>query len=161
MGQISVICQKLQQLENQIKDITDVMGLKEHHASLMERVAYLEKDMGDSIEKHQRMLAEMHDKHNDAMSKHASIPERVAYLEKEVGDSADKHSAVLQELKAHGQFKQDLESHHGTVEQRLSYIEKEVGDSFDKHAKQMEEFKKAHQDHAKHIDDLRGQDLTV
>merc|ERR1719210_1377637 len=92
------------------------------HATMGERVDYLEKLMGESADKHATELealkaahAKLANDHNTRNSKlsdlmarekdareghHASVQERLIYLEKVVGDSADKHAAEIDALKA-------------------------------------------------------------
>lgn len=87
---------------------------KASHASVADRVQYLEKLLGDSVDAHSSELQALkaeHAKHADAVAKqardlqgqdvhHAAMRERMAYLEKLLGDSADKHAAELNSLKA-------------------------------------------------------------
>jgi len=102
---------------------------EEHHNTVMERIEYLEKLMGDSIEKHARELAaaharadsfhghvaqtieqvEQHKNDRDQFAEtHATMRERVEYLERLLGDSMDKHT---QELAAAHAKLDELHSH--------------------------------------------------
>jgi len=116
---------RLQSFERQNSSSTDVRrahsavaSLKttaeEKHASLQERVDYLERQLGDSIEKHARefqVLKDSHSRHGRDLDgikstsvKHASVEERLDYVEKALGDSADKHAAEL--AAAHSKLEQ-------------------------------------------------------
>merc|ERR1712050_486065 len=146
------------------------------HASVEERIKYLEKELGDSADKHAKALSTLEASHKklegglDALhghvnglgdtheKMHATVEERVKFLEKELGDSADKHLKQIRELEAlndghkkmgnrlddlHGHIKgmSDYVSskHHFSLEERVKYIEKEMGDSAEKHARALEE----------------------
>jgi len=83
--------------------------LESGHASMGERVGYLEKMLGDSVEKHAKELRDLKDSHSKHKSdldglrglhvKHATVDQRLDYIEKCIGDSADKQSEELAELK--------------------------------------------------------------
>mmetsp|Transcript_83133 Transcript_83133/g.211624 ORF Transcript_83133/g.211624 Transcript_83133/m.211624 type:complete len:270 (+) Transcript_83133:3-812(+) len=142
--------------------------LDEHHATVQERIKYLEKSLGDSADKHTKelkALAAAHDKHASDLSgiqavhaAHASLPERMDYMEKLLGDSADKHTLTLQALQdahakfqaSHGKTAKDLETmkvlqaHHATMGERVDYLEQTLGDSADKHAEEVAALKAAH-----------------
>ncbi|CAE7573833.1 unnamed protein product, partial [Symbiodinium sp. CCMP2456] len=83
-------------------------NLDAHHATLKERVDYLEGAIGDSADRHSRELESLktaHSRlHNDSKAKeahteahHANVGERLAFLEKAIGDSAEKHAQELAE----------------------------------------------------------------
>eukprot|EP00932_Pfiesteria_piscicida_P016979 SRR837773.3883.p2 GENE.SRR837773.3883~~SRR837773.3883.p2 ORF type:complete len:327 (-),score=171.65 SRR837773.3883:99-1040(-) len=143
------------------------------HATVEDRVRYLEQTLGDSVEKHARELqalktahAQHAQGHKDQLARHATLEERLDYIEKTLGDSADKHAAVLasqqaklehlhgkaQELeKNHAKHANELaahkdkhEQHRCSVEDRLAYIEKAVGESLDKHYREIDAVKGAH-----------------
>merc|ERR1712061_695994 len=101
---------------------------------------YIEKELGDSADKHARALEADDANHkrlnatlDDHTRRHASVEERIKYLEKELGDSADKHAKELENLKANhkdmAKGMSDLVSarHHFSLEERVKYIEKEMG----------------------------------
>lgn len=79
--------------------------LDRSHASLREKVEYLESLVGDSVERHRDQIKEVesvrvaHSKLTTDMkqkeAKHASMEERLKYLEKLLDDSADKHAQEL------------------------------------------------------------------
>merc|ERR1712238_587648 len=154
------------------------MGMKAHavHASLPERMAFVEKLLGDSADKHAkelRALKAAHDRHASDVSElkgghaaHATLPERINYLERLVGDSADKHAkevAALQEAhrkfaESHGKQVKDVEglkalhAHHAGVAERLDYIEKFMGDSADKHFEELQALKGVHRKQSDTLD---------
>ncbi|CAE7328362.1 unnamed protein product [Symbiodinium natans] len=126
---------------------------KSSHASLAERLKYIEQLLGDSVSKHGQELA-------DAKAKLDEMHVRVTGCEAH-GDSLkkDHHGSQVR-----------LEEHHATLAQRLDFLEKAMGDSFEKHAKahgaSLDTLKKAHsslqslilsraQTHGEHIDTLK------
>lgn len=162
---------------------SDLASRNAHHASLAERVGFLEKTFGDSADKHSaeiEALKASHAKHESSLGKHAkdfegfkgsfsshaTIEERLEYIEKAMGDSADKHSeelsaahARLKEMhsrlsvcevnasglgdlrKAHADLssdKQTLQAHHASLKERVEYLENSLGDSADAHAKDLQ-----------------------
>lgn len=148
--------QELKQTKMQLEalhgKLSDEQGLREgrdkHHATLEERMRYLEQALGDSADKHSRELKA----HKDGRDKqHASLEEKVKYIEKLIGDSADEHA---KKLEAH---KRDLEDHkrnlddhkmqaqsqkatverHASFEQRLDFLERALGDSAEHHTGQL------------------------
>ena len=138
----------------------------QHHASMQQRVDYLEKMMGDSADKHAahvKQLEELRRSHDDMRNRHgasdqnhASVQQRVDFLEKLMGDSADKHAAHVKQLEELRRSHDDIRKKHGandqqhaSVQQRVDYLEKMMGDSADKHAahvKQLEELRRSHDD---------------
>mmetsp|Transcript_30169 Transcript_30169/g.76232 ORF Transcript_30169/g.76232 Transcript_30169/m.76232 type:complete len:187 (+) Transcript_30169:3-563(+) len=115
----------------QAKDLDALKALHAHHATMAERLDYLEQLLGDSADKHATELAALKAKQAktaDALAKHAK-------------DS----SAAL--------------AHHATVGERIDYIEQCIGDSADMHVRQLESLKQAHDNHAKDLSlvkDLHG-----
>merc|ERR1719506_723962 len=126
----------------------------EHHATLLERVTYLEKCIGES--------ANMHSNHK------ATMETRLEYIEKTIGDNAEKHAKDLaahadkhaRDLAAYAEKhgltlsehdKKFLEQRtkmsgletamngfakseqHATMLQRMEYLEKMLGESADSH----------------------------
>ncbi|CAE7633212.1 unnamed protein product [Symbiodinium pilosum] len=97
---------------------------KSSHASLSERLKYIEQMLGDSVSKHAQELA-------DAKSKLDDMHLRVSGCEAH-GDTLKKdHSG------SKAQLEEKLAEHHATLAQRLDFLEKAMGDSFEKHAKDM------------------------
>merc|ERR1712113_759224 len=116
----------------------DVKANSVHHATLQERIAYLEKTLGDSADKHWieiQALKAAHAKHDTAHGKyasdldrlkaahekHASIEERINYIESVVKDSADKHAQEL--AGAH----KKIDTLNGRLESDKSAHNKELG----------------------------------
>merc|ERR1712190_386850 len=100
--------------------LQDMNGMAGHHASIHERVAELERFVGDSADKHNAELEALkrnHSKHAKDMealkgfTPHASLEERVAELERFTGDSADKHFAEIETLKkAHAKHAKEFDN---------------------------------------------------
>merc|ERR1719382_2302020 len=97
---------------------------------------YIEKELGDSADKHARAISDLKKKHEDLRSahgQHATIPERLRFLEQQIGDSADKHAQHIAEIealrKSHDKLKDQLVEHHASLPERVAYLEQEVGDS--------------------------------
>jgi len=153
-----------------------------HHATISERLEYLENFVGESADKHEKHLKEIeaaHSKLKDVTGQaaaekqlreqhHATIEERLEFLETQVGDTADKHSKTLDALEAnhsklantlnelHGKVKgekAERDSHHATISERVDYLEQFVGESADKHDKHLREIEAAHSK----LKDLHGQ----
>mmetsp|Transcript_28375 Transcript_28375/g.51223 ORF Transcript_28375/g.51223 Transcript_28375/m.51223 type:complete len:660 (+) Transcript_28375:57-2036(+) len=169
----------------------------QRHASTDERLAFLEKALGDSADKHDRHLQEIqnlqrnirevssaHDHHGReldglklAKEHHASLQERVVFLEKTIGDSADKHTAhtrALEEVrkasdaaKGHhsdqldrlSREKEALHAKHASVEERLKFLETSLGDSADRHHQELKStHSKIDQLHSKLADEQRNRE---
>uniref|UniRef100_A0A7S0A511 Uncharacterized protein n=1 Tax=Pyrodinium bahamense TaxID=73915 RepID=A0A7S0A511_9DINO len=146
-----------------------------HHATIEDRVNYLESVLGESVEKHNVELAQMrsaHAKHSgDAKAReaqHATFEERLKHLEKVLGDSADRHDQELRGAHAkleqlHGRLQEERkarEVHHSTTREHLA---SEQGKR-EAHQSSMEErisyIEKALGDsadkHARELEQLRG-----
>jgi chromosome segregation ATPase len=175
-----------------------------HHASVNERLDYLEGLIGDSVEKHAKEVAELkasHDKHAVALSRHAkdldqykgggqvhhaSIEERLNYVERMIGDSADKHAnelaaaqtklealqnrlqsvdrqaaapAAVDVQRAHSavaSLKTTLDDRHNSLQERVDYLERQLGDSAEKHARELKALKDAHGRHARDLESVKS-----
>lgn len=121
-------------------------ALQAHHASLAERVEYIEKTLGSSADRHAREVAAAHGRLDQLHSKladegasreahhasvqafltrerearemhQASIQERLVYLEDLLGESADKHA-------------QDLQTQHTALHSRVGVLEQKLNDNF-------------------------------
>jgi len=101
---------------------TEKTQLEAHHATLKERVDFLETTLGDNVDKHAKaldalrkdhtkLLGESKVKHSQFEVQHSSVSDRLAYLEKLIGDSADRHKEELDS--AHSK----IETLHGRVSQ--------------------------------------------
>jgi len=73
-----------------------------HHASVQERLAFFEKTIGDSADKHGKALeahkastAKLAEAHKAQQEHHASLEQRLEFLEVSLGTSADSPSAML------------------------------------------------------------------
>merc|ERR1719491_670543 len=123
---------------------------QEHHATLPERMAFIEEQMGDSADKHLEHVADLHtkvageqaarEKHHGSVKElfarekeersnhHASLNERLDYLESVIGDNADSHMSGLAEVVSiHQKLSGDLKScgdSHSAVSDRVSKLER-------------------------------------
>lgn len=134
---------------------------REHHASIPERMAYLEQQLGDSADKHSAELAALHkkvsqeqaarDKHHgnvkDLLAReseardthHATLSERVDFLEGMLGDTADKHAQELAQIasghqKLQGELKSRGES-HASVSDRVVRLEKGLAEATERQSR--------------------------
>merc|ERR1719507_113796 len=94
----------------------DLAAFGAHHASQNERLAYLEKVLGDSVEKHNREMETIKAAHNKLATESRGHAQNH-------GNVADKVDVVLRS--------------HATIEERIGYLEKTMGDSVDKHAREL------------------------
>jgi Holliday junction resolvasome RuvABC endonuclease subunit len=98
---------------------------KEHHATMEERLKFLEKELGESADKH--------DVHKTTME------DRMEFLERKMGDSAEKHWKEIEALKGKtGDIHKAVAlcakaDNHASLEERMKFVEKELGESADKH----------------------------
>lgn len=157
------------------KNLTD---LTRAHASVEQRLEFLEKQVGESADKYNRDMRSLQEGHSKMGGAHASIGDRMAYIENLLGDNADKHNRAVEEAHAkldkhlgrlekcedageqlkqlHKKIAQDkdaLANHHANLEDRIGYLEKVTGDSADKHAKELKALKDAH---LKHVQETKG-----
>lgn len=137
------------------------------HASLEQRMKYLEKSIGDSADHHARELEAHKGKRETA---HATLEERLKYLEKALGDSADRHAKLLEahrkEMAEHKrefaehkdgvQQLKDASIHHASMEQRVKYLEKKIGDSADHHQQELEKHKREVEAHKRNFADHKA-----
>ena len=154
---------------------SEKQALEMHHATLAERIDYLEKALGDSSDKHSREQEALRKAHQKALAEHkgkeqslmqiqrekdelhGSLGERVSHLEKVLGESAEE----LEKFKAkHAKLDagaNKLQSHHAGMQERLEYLESMLGDSADKHAKELSIMQsKVHDLHGKLHDEKRS-----
>jgi len=145
-------------------------SLDKHHASVSERLEYIETLLGDSAEKHTRELEALKAAHakltkeRDGVASHqGSLNQRVELLEKALSDAVDKHATELEQIRgAHGKHAKELEgfkgahARHASMVERLEYVEKLLGDAVEKHATELEEIRGAHGKHAKELEGFKG-----
>jgi hypothetical protein len=114
----------MQNLRSQHKELQNgfsAFAKAEHHATLAERVKYIEQVIGDNADKH----AELARKLGGCALKehHASLQERVTYLERFFGESADKNAKEMSGLKdAH-------QESHAQMRSRIDALERGLGTS--------------------------------
>jgi len=170
------------------KHQAELLARQQHHATMEQRMEFLEKQLGDSADNHQKLTDELENlkgKHKkisqdyDALhghvkgekdareQHHATVEERLQYLEQFVGDSADKHAKAVKDLEAahsrikdfHGHMvgvKANQESHKANMEERLEFLERQIGDSADRHSEELEALKGNHSKLSKTLDQLHG-----
>jgi len=105
------------------------------HASMGERVDYIEKVLGDSADKHNRAIEALrvaHAKHATDMAtvkEHRStLEERLNFLEVTLGDSAEKHGKEIESVKgAHAKLLTEAKANHTSVAQRVAELEEGLG----------------------------------
>jgi len=143
------------QLSKHASSIDGFSAHQEHHATLPERMDYIEQQIGDSADKHAAEVAALHkkvsqeqaarEKHHGSVkdlltreqeergNHHASINERVDYLESVLGDNADKHSQeIAQIVSGHQKLQGELKSRgdiHASVGDRVSKLERALADT--------------------------------
>jgi len=122
------------------------------HASLEDRMVFLENFVGDSVDKHEGYNKELSGTRMDiatlsgqiaaeqaARQKHsASLEERVEFIERQIGDSADNHEKV------HSAYMELQESFKGekalweTTHSALATQIETLADSVNKHSRELE-----------------------
>merc|ERR1719502_2344245 len=122
----------------------------EAHNTMVDRLAYVEKFMGESLDKHEKELKEHR---ADYIEHKTSVNTRLEFVETLIGDSADKHA---KELAAATQKMADLreallacatKENHANLEQRMAYLEKFFCESAYEHEKEIAETKKIYMEH--------------
>merc|ERR1740121_2875685 len=146
-------------LTNHASQLEGVLGHQEHHATLPERMAYVEQQLGDSADKHAAHLAELHkkvsqeqaarDKHHGSVkdllareqeersNHHASLNERLDFLEGAMGTNADKHTRELAQLaSSHQKLTSEMKGHGEGVTERVSKLEKALVETAERQARE-------------------------
>lgn len=118
-----------------------------HHATLRERVDYLERTIGDSAEKHAKELEELKAAH------------RILASESKARDKG--HGDLKERLEMYVKAHDKLYTHHSTIEDRVNYLEGLVGDSVEKHAMELAQVKAAHAKHATDVKAREAQHSTI
>ncbi|CAK9113576.1 unnamed protein product [Durusdinium trenchii] len=140
---------ELQQVKSQVDQAHQKLGNPTkpqsslHHATMAERMEYLEKLMGDSADKHSSELGQAHTKLDQlrgrltdleaARDRHHAHIQELAGREKEARDKQHEHHKELL-----GRERAANEAHHASVAERLKYIEQLVGDSCERHSKEIQ-----------------------
>jgi len=144
-----------------------------NQTSMMERLEYLERFVGESSDKHEKHFKDLETAHNrlkEVQTLTASekvtrdqhktaMEERIFLIERQMGEASENHSKALESLEANlrklrcgldelqSSFKGEKEtrdSHHSTVGDRLDYLEKFVSESSDKHDKHSKDLETMH-----------------
>eukprot|EP00928_Gymnodinium_smaydae_P031046 TRINITY_DN22919_c1_g1_i3.p1 TRINITY_DN22919_c1_g1~~TRINITY_DN22919_c1_g1_i3.p1 ORF type:complete len:1039 (-),score=295.60 TRINITY_DN22919_c1_g1_i3:106-3156(-) len=156
---MAILRQEVQMLKGDTSErldtIHDKLGVcitHDHHASMRERIDYLEKFVGESADKHSAELEAAHKRLSDCHERvdqeteargqhHATMEERLKYIEKFLGDSADQHSKNFDALTGkvrdfdslfHSE-REAREEHSRTIMERLDQLETLLGESTAKH----------------------------
>jgi len=164
------------QLQSKMKG--DKVTLDDNHASLLERVDYLENLIGEGAGKHARLhasveeskkkLNDAHTKLESTVSDHAvhkmAIEDRLDELERKANLANEEHTRNLEA--AHSKIR-DLHADHtkdrslrnqqtASVEERVSYLEQEIGDNANKQSKALADLEAEHRKLKSSHDDLHG-----
>jgi len=144
---ISFLRQAVAQLQEAMGKSTD--GHSRGHAALVDRVAFLEKDVGD--------VKGAHEDHVRRMGYHANMEERMSFVEKTIGDSATKHEQHMRDLTdLRGTYEAHVlrMGHHANMEERLSFVENTIGDSANKHEQHVRDLADLRKMHDTHVGDF-------
>merc|ERR1719472_102865 len=125
----STLLERMAYMEKMVGESADHHS--NHKASMETRLGFVEKTLGDNAEKHTKELAAHAEKHAKSLSDHA---ERHAKdLAAVAGQKADtaQHSTLLQRVdyleKSLGESADSHSNHKTTMEKRLEFIEKMIG----------------------------------
>lgn len=131
----------------------ETSAYQQDHATVEQRLRFLEGQIGDSAENHMRRNIHVHVTGEDGCKKyHATIEQRVDHMEKFMGYSTDMHTQVMKEVEAnhakiadfHGRiadFKHALDAHNAYMKERLEFIEKRIGGCANQYASEIEALK--------------------
>eukprot|EP00434_Breviolum_minutum_P003137 symbB.v1.2.002762.t1/scaffold141.1/size300911/13 len=157
-GSLETHARELKHVKSQVEEAHQKLGNHhsslQHHATLGDRVDYLEKLMGDSADKHTNELGQAHTKLDQLRGRLTAL-EAVGVT---VESMKQNHSVLMAE-------KAKRDAHHASISERVDYIEKQLGDSADQHS---QDLKAAHakldqlhgrlascEAHGSHIDGMR------
>jgi len=129
---------------------TDVLAQEKeareaHHASVQERLDYLEGLLGDS--------AERHDKHARALETLKASHGELASRSKGLEGSHTSAAESIQQLRSHIE---DVHSHSSSLNERLTALQTALGEQPEKHGKLLEEaIRGVHTKQARELEGLR------
>eukprot|EP00435_Cladocopium_sp_Y103_P070779 s15_g36.t1 len=116
-------------------------------ASAQKRMDYLERMLGESVERHTQDLesaksahARLADESKVREAHHASVAERLNYIEQLVGDSFERHSKEIQSSHTrletmHSRLTAcETDATQNSLRDRVDFLEKFLGESVDKHS---------------------------
>mmetsp|Transcript_181071 Transcript_181071/g.440609 ORF Transcript_181071/g.440609 Transcript_181071/m.440609 type:complete len:455 (-) Transcript_181071:208-1572(-) len=126
-------------LEQVFSTVADHHSTFSQHPSVADRIAYIEKVIGDSADKHSQALRE-------AQMKLEQLHGRMAAFESNHSDLKRSHSQLAGD-------RAELDARHASMGERVSYLEKLVGDSADKHGKELDNLKSLH---SRHVTDTKS-----
>lgn len=124
-------------LSKQARDVETLKVGHAHHATITERVGYLEQLVGDSADKHTEESALAH-------AKFERVHSRLAACEK-FGSSIDELRTLHINL---SKDNNNLLDHHASLKERFDHIENLLGDSVDKHAEELAAVRSNYDKHA-------------
>jgi len=145
----------------------------QNHATVVDRLEYLERFIGESADKHQKHMKDLEAAHAKLKDIHgviageksareervSTMEERLESLERQLTFSDENHTKSIQSMEAnnrrllgnidalHGHIKteqEQREEHHATVAERLEFLEQFVGESAEKHEKHAKDLEAAH-----------------
>jgi len=125
------------------KELEAIKGKAAHHATLAERVDYLENFMGSSADKHSSELEAAHVKAD-------ALHGRLLSLERQAAGSNEAQKRIVPA----GQS--SAEEQVFAIKDRVDYLETLIGDSMDKHAKELRALKDNHSKHSRDAEGLRS-----
>ncbi|CAE7636955.1 unnamed protein product [Symbiodinium pilosum] len=132
------------------------IALQAHHASVADRLSYIEQLVGDSFDRHSKEIQSSHSRleslHNrlaacESQANQNSLRERVDFLEQLLGESSQKHAEGLQAAhsnweRIHGSFQEQISSRmeklHGSIQERLELLEKQFAQADERRTKDWE-----------------------
>lgn len=112
--------------------------IQTHHATMKQRLDYLEKLIGDSADKHAQELAKWRAERAERTRYHAEalseVDKRMAHLERSHAEHVDSHGERLRSMEAaHSKMTDEMQKHadnHHTLRGRME----NAGQAFDAHA---------------------------
>ncbi|CAE8688874.1 unnamed protein product [Polarella glacialis] len=125
------------------------------HASMQERLDFVESLLGDSSDKHSQAISAAHNRleqlHGAVQEQLGSRLEQTASALRERMDRFEKTNTEQSER--HGR---EIEEKHSSVQQRLTYVEQQLGDSVDKHARELERQSREVEQAKSKLDQMHG-----
>eukprot|EP00931_Biecheleriopsis_adriatica_P037758 TRINITY_DN21661_c0_g1_i2.p1 TRINITY_DN21661_c0_g1~~TRINITY_DN21661_c0_g1_i2.p1 ORF type:complete len:787 (+),score=183.82 TRINITY_DN21661_c0_g1_i2:25-2385(+) len=135
--------------------------LNSFHASVSERLTYLEQSLGESAGKHAQEIELLKTSHSRAAaetrerdSHHESIAERLSHVEAQLADSADRHSQELKEL-LHNEM-EARQRHRASLDDRVAKLERMTSEAHDSHAQELRAAKSKLEHVHRRISDFEG-----
>lgn len=141
---------------------TSMESVLKAHASIEDRISYIEKSTGDSLEKHAQEVTVLRAAHSsgtkELFSKQASMENKFEQLHGKIGEEQKERERHIVDLYTH---KDHLERGHASMEERLKFIEQEIGDSADRHLKELEQVKGSQAKLASEGNDAKAKHISL